>query len=106
MHLTGAGNLEPAAVTESHVDFRRRLGKGKERRAKAQRHVVALEEVAQEFIEHALQVGERHVVGDPQAFDLMEHRRMRRVAVHAVHATRRDDADGGRMRLHPADLDR
>ena len=43
---------------------------------------------------------------DPQAFDLVEHRRMRRIAVDAVHAARRDDLDRRRMRFHVADLDR
>ena len=43
---------------------------------------------------------------DPQALDLVEHRRMRRVAVDAVDATRRDDLDRRRVRFHVADLDR
>ena len=36
----------------------------------------------------------------------MEHRRVRRVAVDAIHAAGRDDLDRRRMRFHVADLDR
>ena len=68
--------------------------------------VVALEEVAQELGEHALQVGERDVLVDPQALDLVEHRRVRGVAVDAIDAARRDDLDRRRVRFHVADLDR
>ena len=106
MHLARAGDLEPAAVAERHVDLGRRLGEREERRPEADLDVVALEEVAQELGEHALQVGERHVVVDPQPLDLVEHRRVRRVAVDAVHAARRDDLDRRRVRFHVADLDR
>src|SRR6476659_4884521 len=62
MHLAGAGDFEPAAVAEAHVDLGRRLGERKERRPEAQRDVVALEEPAQELVEHRLEIGERHVV--------------------------------------------
>jgi len=63
-----------AAVTEAHVDFSGGLGEWKERWPKAQRQIVTLEEVAQELAEHAFQIGERNVFGDPQAFDLVKHR--------------------------------
>src|SRR5690348_1276931 len=74
MHLSCTRDLQPAAVAEAHVDFRRRLGEWKERRPEAQRQVVALEEVAQERAEHRLQIRERHIVADPQSLHLMEHR--------------------------------
>src|SRR5688572_30661244 len=105
MHLARARDLEPS-FAEAHVDLGRRLGEREERRAKPHAEVVALEEAAQEFGEHALQVGERHVLADPQAFDLVEHRRMRRVAVDTIHAARRDDLDRRLVRLHPAHLHR
>ena len=103
VHLARAGDLEPA-VAEAHVDLGRGLGERKERRPEAHLEVVALEEVAQEFGEHALQIGERDVLVDPQAFDLMEHRRMRGVAVDAIDAARRDDLDRRRVRFHVAHL--
>ena len=46
------------------------------------------------------------VVVDPQALDLVEHRRVRRVGVDAVDAPGRDDLDRRPVRLHVADLDR
>jgi hypothetical protein len=77
-----------------------------ERRPEADAHIVTLEEVAQELGERALEVGERDVTVDPQALDLVEHRRMRGVAVHAIDATRRDDLDRRLVRFHVAHLDR
>ncbi len=106
VHLTGAGDLQPAVVAERHVDLRRRLGEREERRPEAQANVVALEEVAQELGERSLEVGERDVPVDPQALDLMEHRRVRGVAVHAIDAARRDDLDRRLVRFHVAHLDR
>ena len=103
MHLARTGDLEPARA-EAHVDLGRRLGEREERWAEAHLQVVALEEVAQELGEHALQVRERHVLADPQAFDLVEHRRVRRIAVDAIDAARRDDLDRRRVRFHVADL--
>ena len=43
---------------------------------------------------------------DHEALDLVEHRRVRRVAVAAVDAARRDDADRRLLRHHGADLHR
>ena len=103
MHLARARDFEPAGA-EAHVDFGGRLGERKKRWPKADREIVALEEVAQKFGEHALQVGERHILVDPQAFDLVEHRRMRGVAVDAVHASRHDDLDRRRVGFHVAYL--
>ena len=64
-------------------------------RAEAHLQVVAFEEAAQEVGDHALQVGEADVLADPQAFDLMEHGRVRGVGVDAVDTARRDDANLG-----------
>ena len=47
-----------------------------------------------------------HVAADDEALDLVEHRRVRLVAVHAVDAARRDDADGRLLLQHGADLHR
>ncbi len=82
MDLARAGDLQPA-VAEAHVDLGRRFGERKERRAEPHLEIVALEEVAQELGEHALQVGERDAFVDPESFHLVEHRRMRGVAVDA-----------------------
>ena len=43
---------------------------------------------------------------DDKPLNLMEHRRVRRIAVAAIHTARRDDANGWLLRGHSADLDR
>ena len=52
-----------------------------------------LEEGLAEFLEHPFQIGERRALVDDQAFDLVEHRRMRLVGVAPIGAARADDAD-------------
>ncbi|ABA47491.1 hypothetical protein BURPS1710b_1895 [Burkholderia pseudomallei 1710b] len=110
MHLAGTGNLEPLtgvlAVLEHHVDLGRRLGEREIRRTEAHENVVALEEFLQEIRISALQVREADVLVDPQAFDLVEHRRVRRIAVDAVRAARRDHLDGRPVHSRIADLHR
>ena len=114
-----AGDLQPAALQgaahEGHVDLGGRLGEREEGRTETHLQVVALEEVAQEIGDHALQVGEAHRLADPQAFDLVEHGRVGGVGIDAVHAARRDHAQlghrvailvGRHVGLHGADLDR
>ena len=89
VHLAGARHLQPAASqarSGTGCRSRRRFGEGEEARAEAQREVVAFEEGAAEVGEDDLQVLEAHVLAQPQAFALVEHRRVRGVAVHAVGA--------------------
>ena len=62
------------AAREHHVNFNGRLGEREVGRTEANDEVIRLEEAAQEVAVDALEVGEAHVVTDPQAFDLMEHR--------------------------------
>jgi hypothetical protein len=97
VHLAGAGHFEPAAgqrpALELDVDLGAGLREREEAGAEAQRQVVALEEGAAEVGEDDLQVLEAHVLAQPQAFALVEHRRVRGVAVDAVGAARRDHAD-------------
>ena len=108
MHLARAGDLQPAAFApvELHVDLGRGLGEREERRPEAHLEVVALEEAAQEIGVHALQVGEADVLVDPQALDLVEHRRVRRVGVDAVGAARRDHLDRRLVHARVAHLHR
>ena len=110
VHLARAGHLEPAAgqrpAAEGDVDLGAGLGEREEARPEAHVEVVGLEELAHEVGEHDLQVLEADVLADPQAFALVEHRRMRGVAVDAVGAARRDDADLGHRVAAPAYLRR
>src|SRR5450631_2635474 len=103
--LTGAGDLEPA-VAEAHVDLGRRFCEREERWPKAHLQIVAFEESAKEFGEDAFQIRERDVFVDPQTLDLVEHGRMRGVAVDAIHAPWRDDLDRRLVRFHVPHLDR
>ena len=64
-----------------------RLGEREEVRAQAHLALVA-EDRAGEGQQRALEVGERDVLVDRQALDLVELRRVRRVAVAAVDAAR------------------
>ncbi len=110
MHLPGARDLEPLALARSagehHVDLGRRLGEREVRRPEAHVELVGLEEAAQEVGVDALQVGEADVLVDPQALDLVEHRRVGRVAVDAVGAPERDHLDRRRVHARVAHLHR
>ena len=57
--------------------------------------VVALEKAAQEVGDDALQVGEADVLAHPQAFDLMEHRRVRGIGIDTIDAAGADHAQLG-----------
>ena len=58
-------------------------------------------------VERALEVGERHALADDQAFDLVEHRRVREVEiVRAIDRTNRDQPHRRRVLLHVANLHR
>nr|AOO54644.1 phenylalanyl-tRNA synthetase subunit alpha [uncultured bacterium] len=114
MHHAATADLQPA-VLPAHIHLGGRLGEREERGTETHLHVFGLEIVLQEICDHTFEIGETHALADPQAFDLMEHRRVRRIGVHAVNAPRRDDADVGHavqmrifrhVRLHVANLDR
>jgi hypothetical protein len=63
------------------VDLERGLGEREERRAEAHLHVVDLEERLAELAQDPLHVAEVRALVDHEALDLMEHRRVRLVAV-------------------------
>ena len=88
------------------IDLEGRLGEREEGRAEAHRHVVDLEEGLAELFEHPAHVGDIRRLVDDEAFDLMEHRRMGRVAILPVGLAGNDDADRRLLRLHGADLHR
>ena len=121
MHLARAGDLEPAALQRPALEHacrsRPRLGEREERRPEAQLRARRVSKNALQEVEcsTAFRSAKADVLVDPQAFDLVEHRRVRRVGVDAVGAARRDDAHVGhrrragvrlRMRLRVADLHR
>src|SRR5712691_11495236 len=116
MHLAASGYLEPPAVaadaaagsaTEhaTHVHFRRGFGKREERRAKARAQPFVLEELSQEIGQHTLQIGEAHVLVDPESLDLVKHRRVRGIRIDTVHPARCDDLDWRAVALHVTHLD-
>ena len=99
MHLARARHFQPAARQgpglKLNVDLGAGLGEGKKAGAKAQHQVVRLKKGTAKIGEDNLQVFEADVLAYPQAFALVEHGRMRGVAVHAVSAARSDHADLG-----------
>ena len=93
------------ALEARDVDLDARLGEREEVRAQAHVALVA-EDRAREREQRALEVGERDVLVDREALDLVELRRVRRVAVRPVDAPGDDDRDRRRLLLHRADLHR
>ena len=85
----------------------RRLGVREKRRPEADRELRA-EERVQEGLDGALEVGQGDARSDDQRFDLMEHRRVRDVAVASIDLAGADDAHVRRVRVvqHVADLRR
>ncbi len=66
-----------------------------------------LEQLARKRAERALEVGHRDVFADDEAFDLLEHRRVRQVEiVAAIHLARHDDPHRRLVGFHVADLHR
>ena len=116
MHHAGAEDLEPvlaladpqraALPRAADVDLRRGLGEREVRGAEAQFDRRHLEERPAELLEHPLQVRHREVAVDGEPLDLVEHRRVRLVHVHAVDAARRDHPEGRAPRLERTDLHR
>ena len=114
MHHARTEDLEPArllahaaatatAQEAQHVDLRRRLGEREERRPEADLRATA-EHLAREELERALEIAHRDVAIDGQAFDLVEHRRVRDVGVAPVDPAGHDEAHGRPLRLHRPDL--
>src|SRR6218665_830561 len=99
MHLARAGHFQPAASQRAglkpDVDLGAGLREGEKTGAKAQHQIIAFKKPAAKAREDDLQVLETHVLADPQALALVEHRRVRGVAVDAVGAARGDHADLG-----------
>src|SRR3954468_20235026 len=93
------------AVEARDVDLDARLGEREEVRAQADVAALAEDRVG-EAQQGALEVGERDVLVDGEALDLVELRRVGRVAVAAVGAPRDDDVERRRVGLHRADLHR
>src|SRR5690606_29306906 len=116
MHHAAAQHFQPAGVLAdaaalaaadhaADVDLGRRL---REREiGRPEPHVqVALEEVAQELRQDALEVGEAHALVHQQAFHLVEHRRVGQVRVAAIGASRRDNPYRRPLLFHHPDLHR
>src|SRR5712691_1696384 len=117
MHLTAAGYLEPAGLPAypaaraaakyaAHVELGRGFGEREKRRPKARSQLLVFEELAQKIGENAFEIGEAHRLVYPEALHLVEHRRVRRVRIDAVHPARRDDLERRLVLLHVAHLDR
>src|SRR3990170_2657914 len=114
MHHAAAENLEPLIALANadlvthfgvaDIDFHRRLGEREIARAEAHFHLWHLEEGFAELLQHPFQVAEMGLLVDHQSLDLMEHRRVGLVRIAAIDPARRDDAQGGFLFQHGADL--
>src|SRR3954466_7660415 len=93
------------AVEARDVDLDARLGEREEVRPQPHRPLFA-EDRAGEAQQRALEVGERDVLVDREALDLVELRRVRRVVVAPVGAAGDDDVDRRGLQLHRAHLHR
>jgi hypothetical protein len=91
---------------EADVDLDRRLGEREVARPQPQHDVLALEERLEEGLERPLEVAEVDVAIDHQAFDLVEHRRVRRRPSPSGRPARRDDPQAGACGKHRPHLHR
>ncbi len=104
MRLHMPHQSSPVARRAADVELGARLGVGEEARPEAH-PAFRSEELVHERGQRALQIGQRDVLADDEAFDLREHRRVREIeVVAAVDAPRRDQPDRRLMLLHVADL--
>ena len=115
VHHPGAHHLDPTglfadpaalalAERTGDIDFRAGLGEREEARSEA-RFGLFTKKLVVEDLERAFQVRERDPFIDNQSFDLMKHRRVRRVQViMSEDAPRTDDADWGLLPFHGSNL--
>src|SRR5208282_759839 len=94
----------PARTTALDVDLHRGRGKGEEARTEAHADLWHFEERLAELLQHPFEVRERRALIDDEAFDLVEHRRMRLVGVTPIGPARADDADRRLLGEHRAHL--
>ena len=105
--ILGAADDPPAVFPRpADMDVGRRLGEREIARDHADRDVVALEEGLEEGLQRPLQMAKVDRPVDHQPLDLVEHRRVGRVAVRAIDPPRRDQPQRRAMLLHCADLHR
>src|SRR3954454_12415784 len=122
IHLAGAQQLDPAlalaqraaravaqepvrAVEAGDVELDAGLGEREEVGTQADVAVVA-EDRLRERLQRAREVGQRDVLVDREALDLVELRRVRAVVVAPVRASGDDDVQRRRVQLHDARLHR
>ena len=97
----------PLAADAADVDFGARLGVREEARTEPRRVGAGAEERLGHRGQRALEVGERDAAADDQAFDLVEHRRVRQVeVVAAIDRADRDQPHRRIVLLHVPDLHR
>ena len=108
MHHAATADFQPLAGladrVRADVDFGGRLGERKMRGAKTHLHIVDFEERLAHFFDCPFQVAHVRRFVDHQRFDLVEHRRVRLVAIAARGAARCDDADRAGSGEHRAHL--
>src|SRR6478735_12520861 len=89
--LLTADNAAALLHRPADVDLGRRLGEGKVAGAHPDGDVIALEKGPEERLQRPFQMPHVYGAVDDQSLDLVEHRRVRGVAVAAIDTSRRDD---------------
>src|SRR3546814_3985255 len=87
------------------IDLHRRFSEGEITGPQTKNDVVTLKKCLQKGFQRPFEMAQIDALVDDKAFDLMEHRRMRRVTVGTINPARRDDANrrflpGPRADLH------
>ena len=106
MHHSAAAQLDPPLfVLEPDIDFSAGLGEGKEAWPEAD-FGGAAEIGADELHDGAFEIDHGHIFVHDQCFELMKHEQVRGIdGVGAINPAGDDNADGGLLFFHHADLD-
>src|SRR5689334_14621781 len=110
MYHAAPGDLQPflahlARKRARKINLEARLGVAEVVRTETNLHVAA-EQFLEDKLDGALEVADGDAFVHVKAFDLLEGRIVRGVSVVAtIDPARHDDADGGLLFLHHADLD-
>src|SRR3546814_16421440 len=87
-----ADDTAPLFLLITDIDLGRGFGEGEIAGAQAEHDVVALEIGLEKGFERVFEMPQMDAAVDHEAFDLMKHRRVRRVAVAGLDEAGRDDA--------------
>src|SRR3546814_1936873 len=91
--LRPANDALPLLHRITDIDLHRRFSEGEITGPQTKNDVVTLKKCLQKGFQRPFEMAQIDALVDDKAFDLMEHRRMRRVTVGTINPARRDDAN-------------